>query len=155
YAQPGVVLDAELGGAFRLVLGQVAEVVAEALDGAAVEAGPVGGLAQGHAAALGHALVGVGDAGDHVNVRVDVVQGGLLCDPVTPDRGSLAVLILPQGAGPFAEECSGEACAAGALADLVAGHGEQAEVLDHDDQRQDDDYPNQAEGTCSGNKECV
>ena len=72
-AQPGVVADAELGGPFRLDLGEVAEVIAKALGRAAVEAGPEGRLAHRHAAALGHALVVVGDAGDHVDVRVDVV----------------------------------------------------------------------------------
>ncbi len=73
-AQPGVMADAELGGPFRLDLGQVAEVVAEAVDGAAVEAGPEGRLADGDAAALGHAVVVVGDAGDHVDVRIDVIH---------------------------------------------------------------------------------
>src|SRR5262245_32401642 len=56
-AQPGVVADAELGGAFRLDLGEVAEIVAEALGRAAIEPRPEGRLADGHAAALGHALV--------------------------------------------------------------------------------------------------
>ena len=73
-AQPAVVADAELGGPLRLDLGEVAEVIAEALGGAAIEAGPEGRLADGDAAALGHAVVVVGDAGDHVDVRVDVVH---------------------------------------------------------------------------------
>ena len=71
-----VVADAEQGGALRLDFGEVAEVVAEALGRAAVEAGPEGRLADGDAAALGHAMVVVGDAGDHVDVRVDVVHKG-------------------------------------------------------------------------------
>ena len=61
-AQPGVVLDAELRGALRLDLGEMAEVIAEALGAAAVEAGPEGRLADGDAAAVGHAMVVVGDA---------------------------------------------------------------------------------------------
>ena len=71
-AQPGVMADAELGGPLRLDLGEMAEVIAKALGGAAIEPGPEGRLADGDAAALGHAMVVVGDAGDHVDVRVDV-----------------------------------------------------------------------------------
>src|SRR5581483_26186 len=70
-AEPGVVPDAELGGALRLELGQVAEVVAEAFGTAAVEAGPEGRLADGHAAAQGHAVVVIRHARDHVDVRVE------------------------------------------------------------------------------------
>jgi len=73
-AQPGVVLDAELGGAFGLELGQMAEVVAEPFGGAAIETGPERRLANGDAAALSHALIVVGHARDHVDVRVDVVH---------------------------------------------------------------------------------
>src|SRR5262249_49245263 len=56
-AQPAEVADAELGGAFGLDLGEVAEVVAEAQGAASIEAGPEGGLGDGDAAALGHAVV--------------------------------------------------------------------------------------------------
>jgi hypothetical protein len=63
--------DMELGGTLGLDLSEVAEVIAEALGGAAVEASPEGGLGDGDAAGVGHALVVVGDAGDHVDVRVE------------------------------------------------------------------------------------
>ena len=75
-AQPGVVLDAVPGGPLRLELGELAEVVAKAVDAAAVEAGPERRLAHGDAAHLGQRLVVVGGPRDHVDVRVDVVHGG-------------------------------------------------------------------------------
>ena len=70
-AEPAVVADAEQGGAFRLDFGEVAEVVAEALGGAAVEPGPEGRLADRRAAAQGHAVVVVGGPRDHVDVGVE------------------------------------------------------------------------------------
>ena len=73
-AQPGVMLDAAPAGALRLELGELPEVVAEAVDAAAIEPGPEGRLADGDAAHAGHALVVVGHAGDHVDVGVDVVH---------------------------------------------------------------------------------
>src|SRR6516225_6820566 len=66
--------DAELGGAFGLKLDQMAEIIAKPLHRAAVEAGPESRLAHSLAAALGHALVIIGNARDHVNVRVDVIH---------------------------------------------------------------------------------
>src|SRR5262249_26696459 len=54
---------------------EMAEVITEAFRRAAVEAGPERRLAQGDAAAVGHALIVVRDARNHVNVRVDVVHG--------------------------------------------------------------------------------
>ena len=74
-AQPGVVADAELRCTLRLDFGEVAEVIAKALGRAAIEAGPEGRLADRPTAALGHAVVVVGDAGDHVDVGVDVGHG--------------------------------------------------------------------------------
>ena len=44
-AQPGIMADAEQGGPFRLDLGEMAEVIAEPLGGAAIEPRPEGRLA--------------------------------------------------------------------------------------------------------------
>lgn len=71
-AEPAEVLDAELGGAGGLVLGELAVVVEEALGGGAIEAGPEGGFAEGFAADLGDGLVVRGGAADHVGVGLDV-----------------------------------------------------------------------------------
>src|SRR5690606_3676664 len=59
-------------GALRLVLRELPEVIEEPLGRAAVVAGPEGGLRDGGAPALGHALVVVGGARHHVDVGVDV-----------------------------------------------------------------------------------
>src|SRR5262249_44100750 len=74
-AQPAEMADAELGGTPGLYLDQVPEVIAEALGRAPVEAGPESRLAHRHTATLGHALVVVGDARNHVDVWVDVIHG--------------------------------------------------------------------------------
>ena len=76
-AQPGVMPHAVPAGPLGLELGQLAEVIAKAVDGAAIEAGPEGRLAHGDAAHLGQRLVVVGDARDHVDVRIDVIHGRL------------------------------------------------------------------------------
>src|SRR5260370_25449392 len=68
--------NAELGGALRFVFGQVAEVVAEPVHGTAVEACPKRRFTDGDATTAGHAVVVVGDAGDHVDVGVEVVHFG-------------------------------------------------------------------------------
>src|SRR6266566_4567320 len=70
--------DAELGGSFRLHLDEVAEIIAKSFRRTAVEPGPKRRLAHRLTAALGHALVVVGDAGDHVDVRVDVIWHRIL-----------------------------------------------------------------------------
>ena len=69
-ADPGVVLDGELGGAFGFGFGELAEVVEEA-GGGAVVAGPEGGFGDGADAGEGHGFVVGGGAGDHVAVGVD------------------------------------------------------------------------------------
>src|SRR5205085_12503182 len=56
--------------------GAMGDVVAEALAGAAVEARPEGRFREGHAPRQRHAVVVVGDARDHVNVRVDPMSHG-------------------------------------------------------------------------------
>ena len=61
-------------GPLRLELGELAEIIAKAVDAAAVEAGPERRLAHRDAAHLGQRLVVVGDAGDHVDVRIDVIH---------------------------------------------------------------------------------
>jgi hypothetical protein len=75
-AQPAVVLDAELGGALRLILGDLAEVVVEAVGAGTVKACPEGGFADGLTTGDGHALVVVRGAADHVAVGFDVVHPG-------------------------------------------------------------------------------
>ena len=72
--EPGVVADAESGGPGRLELGQLSEVVLEAVGRAAVPPGPEGGLRQRDAAAQRHLLVVVGGPRDHVGVDVDVLH---------------------------------------------------------------------------------
>src|SRR5262249_33509686 len=73
-AEPGVVANAELRGPLGFNLSEMSEVVAEAFSRAAIEARPARQLRNRQAAALRHALVVVGDAGDHVNMRIDVVH---------------------------------------------------------------------------------
>src|SRR6516164_2546702 len=65
-------LDAKLGRPLGLDLGQMSEVVAKPLRTPPVKPRPKRRLRHRHTAALGHALVVVGNAGDHVNVGVDV-----------------------------------------------------------------------------------
>ncbi len=52
-AEPGEVFDAESGGAFWFVFGELAEVVVEAIGGRAIEAGPEGWFAECFAACEG------------------------------------------------------------------------------------------------------
>src|ERR1700730_17518320 len=68
--------DAELGRALGFILREMTEIVAKPLHRAAIEAGPEGRLAQRYAAALGHALIVVGDPRDHMDVRVDIEGHG-------------------------------------------------------------------------------
>ena len=77
-AQPAVMLDAVLGRPLRLDLGELAEVVAKAIDRAAVEARPKRRLADADAAHLGQGFVVVGGPRDHVDVGVEVVHGARL-----------------------------------------------------------------------------
>src|SRR6266540_1926930 len=73
-------LDVELRGALRLELGEVAEVVVEALCTAAVETRPERRFGDRGALGVGHALVVVRGPRDHVDVRVDVLHGySILC----------------------------------------------------------------------------
>ncbi|TXT35189.1 MAG: hypothetical protein FD138_1469 [Planctomycetota bacterium] len=76
-AEPSVVLDAGPTGALRLEFGELPEVVAEAVHTATIEAGPERRLADGHAAHPSNPLVVVGHAGNHVDVRVDVVHSAV------------------------------------------------------------------------------
>ena len=75
-AKPGVVLEAEFGGAFGFVFGELTEIIVKAVGAAAVEAGPESGFANGFATGEGHGLVIVGGAADHVAVRFDVTHSG-------------------------------------------------------------------------------
>jgi len=74
-AEPTVVGDAELGRPLRFDLGQLAEVIVKPVGAGAIEPGPESRLGHRDAAGLGHALVVVGGAADHVNVRIDVGHG--------------------------------------------------------------------------------
>jgi hypothetical protein len=73
-AEPGVVLEAKFGGALGFVLGELEEVIVEAVSAAAVKAGPESRFANGFATGNGHGLVIVGGAADHVAVRFDVTH---------------------------------------------------------------------------------
>ncbi len=74
HRHPGVVLDAVLRGALRLELGELAEVVLEAVGVAAVPAGPERRLGDRDAARQRHLLVVVGRARHHVRVMIDVLH---------------------------------------------------------------------------------
>ena len=76
-AEPGEMRQAELGGAFGFVLGELAEVVAKAGGGTAVEARPEGRFANGLAAGHGQREVIVRDAADHVGVGFDEAHQGV------------------------------------------------------------------------------
>src|SRR4051812_13047356 len=65
-AEPREMWEPEFRGAFGLMLGQLTEIVAEAIDGAAVEPGPESRFTYGLAAGRDHLNVVVGDAADHV-----------------------------------------------------------------------------------------
>ncbi len=65
---------AEFGCALWLIVGQLAEVVAEAFDAAAVEAGPESGLAYCSASGGDHGFIVVRGAADHVGVWFDVTH---------------------------------------------------------------------------------
>ena len=73
-AEPGVMLEAEFGGALGFVFGELEEVIVEAIRAAAVEAGPESRFANGFATGDGHGLVIVGGAADHVAVGFDVAH---------------------------------------------------------------------------------
>ena len=72
HRHPGVVLDAVLRGALRLELGELAEVVLDAVAGAPVPSRPERRLGDGDAAGQRQLLVVVGRARHHVRVMVDV-----------------------------------------------------------------------------------
>src|SRR5262249_40391898 len=73
-AQPAEVLQAVLCRPLWLDLGELAEVIAKAINRAAVEAGPKRRLAHRHAAHLGQRPVVVGNPPHHVNMWVDVIH---------------------------------------------------------------------------------
>ena len=72
-AQPTVVVDAVLRGASRFCLGELAEIVPEALHRAPVEACPECRLGDRDAACLRHPAIVVCGAGHHVDVGIDVI----------------------------------------------------------------------------------
>src|SRR5262245_21841087 len=75
HCDPAVVLNAVLRGAPRLELGELAEVVLEAVGRTAVPAGPECRLGDGGAAGQRHVLVVVGSTRHHVRVMIDVLHG--------------------------------------------------------------------------------
>src|SRR5262249_2880848 len=77
-AEPGVMANVKLRRPLRLELGQVPKVIAKPFRRAAVEPSPKRRLRDRHAATLGHSLIVIRDAGNHVNVGVDVINGGVL-----------------------------------------------------------------------------
>ena len=66
--------EAKLGGAFRFLVGELAKVIMKAIDTAAVEAGPEGGLTDAGATGSGHLDVVIRRPADHVTVRFDVAH---------------------------------------------------------------------------------
>ena len=68
--------DIELRRTLRLDFGEMAKVIAKPFDGPAIEPRPKGWLGDGRAASVRHPLIIVGDAGDHVDVGVDVSWHG-------------------------------------------------------------------------------
>ena len=74
HRHPGVVLDVVLRGALRLEVGELPEVVLEAVGVAAIPARPERRLGDGHAARQRHLLIVVGRARHHVRVMIDVLH---------------------------------------------------------------------------------
>ena len=74
-AEPGKMRQEKLRRARRLVVGQLAEVIAKSIRRAAVKSRPKRGLADRRAPGRDHRLIVVGRAADHVAVRFDVAHG--------------------------------------------------------------------------------
>ena len=85
-AKPRKVRQAELRGAARLVIGQLAEVVAETLGGTAIKAGPERRFAHRAATGCDHRGIVVRDAADHVGVRLDVTHRKKSAARIRPTR---------------------------------------------------------------------
>ena len=74
-AEPGKMRQEKLRRARRLVVGQLAEVIAKSIRRAAVKSRPKRRLADRRTSGRDHRLIIVGRAADHVAVRFDVAHG--------------------------------------------------------------------------------
>src|SRR6266849_5214737 len=86
----------EFGRALRLVLGELREIIEKAGRRTTVEAGPEGRFADGGASGGDHVAVIVGDAADHVGMRLDVTHG----NQCLPGQAPQAALVVAAGMGP-------------------------------------------------------
>ena len=75
-AEPAVMANAKLRRPFRFDFGEMAKIIAKPMHRAAIKPGPKSGFANRDTATLRHAMVVVGDTGDHVDVGVDVEGHG-------------------------------------------------------------------------------
>ncbi len=73
-AEPAEVGEAEFGGAFRFVVGELGKVIEETVGGFPVVTGPESGFANGGATGGDHGEVIVGRAADHVAVWFDIAH---------------------------------------------------------------------------------
>ena len=89
-AQPGEMRQSELRGAIRLMLGQLAEVIVEAVGGRTVKAGPERRLANSLATGGDHGPIIVGRPADHVSVGFDVSH-----ESVEFNRRKIGSLFIP------------------------------------------------------------
>src|SRR5215469_1889378 len=85
----------ELGGAFWLVLGELAKIVAKAVNRTAIKSRPERWFANRGTAGQCHVDVIIRDAADHVGMRFDVAHRNpqpstFLYAPVAPLPGALA-----------------------------------------------------------------
>ena len=74
-AQPGEMREEKFRGAGRLVLGDLAEIIAKTVNRAAIKAGPKRGFTDGDATGRDHGLIVVGGAAHHMTVGLDVAHG--------------------------------------------------------------------------------
>ena len=70
-----MMLDSIVCGSFGFCVGELPVVVAEPIHTASIKARPKRRFGNGHAPGLSHAAVVVGSAGDHMDVRIDVLHG--------------------------------------------------------------------------------
>ena len=68
--------DTKQGRPLWFDLREMPKVIAKSLDRPAIESRPKSRFRNGHATSVRHALVIVGDAGDHVDMGVDVEGHG-------------------------------------------------------------------------------
>ena len=113
-AEPAEMFQAELRGALRLVLGELAEIIVKAVGGTAVKARPKRRFADRLATGQRHALVIVRDAADHVGMGFDVAHGmglkvtGVGFQPFFPAQATGRAFAFRFGNGPGGRVAEGE-----------------------------------------------